>query len=74
MGELAAALAPEIEHWKMRIHVLRQRMLLMVQLRSFSRMFLALAMAPFGLIGVVVLVALVVAVRDRREVEVTPPA
>lgn len=27
--------------------------LLMVQLRSFSRMFLALAMAPFGLIGVV---------------------
>lgn len=26
-----AALAPEIEHWKMRIHVLRQRMLLMVQ-------------------------------------------
>ncbi|QNF95048.1 MULTISPECIES: hypothetical protein [Janibacter] len=28
----------------------------------------------FGLIGVVMLVALVVAVRDRREVEVTPPA
>ena len=28
----------------------------------------------FGLIGVVVLVALVFAVRDRREVEVTPPA
>ena len=27
--------------------------LLMVQLRSFSRMFLALAMAPFGLVGVV---------------------
>ncbi|WP_028628337.1 efflux RND transporter permease subunit [Metapseudomonas resinovorans] len=27
--------------------------LLMLQLRSFSRMFLALAMAPFGLIGVV---------------------
>lgn len=27
--------------------------LLMVQLRSFTRMFLALAMAPFGLIGVV---------------------
>lgn len=27
--------------------------LLMVQLRSFSRMFLALAMAPFGIIGIV---------------------
>ena len=28
----------------------------------------------FGLIGAVMLVAPVVAVRDRREVEVTPPA